>query len=119
MLTRWAADVGVVLQLERNLEQTRYGGADINGVPGMEVEVKREQQHNIRTWWGQVTKAAKRTGKRPLLCHRKDRCQWGFRTWAYVVEYDSNGAGVLVPLVVDLDIAQAETWFKACVQQQE
>lgn len=117
LLTTWATQVGVALHLERNLEQTRYGGADINGLPGFEVEVKREQSHNLAAWWRQVTVASERTGKRPLLCHRKNNCKWSFRTWVYVVEYTTDGEGLLVPLIVDLDLAQGEAWFKACIKQ--
>lgn len=119
LLTSWAASVGVQLQLERNLEQVRYGGADINGVPGLEIEVKRVEANGINQWWSQVCTAARKTGKRPMLCHRKNRQPWSFRIGASVYEVaPATGAAVLIPIAIDLELAQAKVWFQNYILQQ-
>ena len=78
LLTSWAAEVQVTLELERNLEQVRKGGSDVNGVPGLEIEVKRVEANGINQWWKQVCAASAKSGNRPLLCHRANRKPWQF-----------------------------------------
>lgn len=111
LLTGWAAEVGVTLTLERNLEQTRMGGADINGVVGMEVEVKRVENLVISNAWAQVCKAAQRSGKHPFLIHRQNRKPWRVRTTVNAAQH-IGGAWKLTPLVVNLDIEDAKRWFQ-------
>lgn len=118
LLTEWAAEAGVDLTLERNLEQVRHGGADIVGVPGMEVEVKRVESNAINSWWAQVLAASKKTGKWPLLAHRRNRQPWRFRTYVYAAIYPPDGGqGATVPIVADLDLQNAKAWFKLWVMQ--
>lgn len=115
LLTSWAREVGVSLDLQRNLEQVREGGADINGIVGMEVEVKRVENLVISAAWAQVCKACQKTGKHPLLIHRQNRKPWRIRT-----RVDSalhiGGAWKLVPLIVNMDLDDAKRWFQAYIQ---
>lgn len=115
LLTQWAADVGVCLTLERNLLQTREGGADVSGVPGMEVEVKRQENLNIPAAWRQVCAAAARTGNHPMLIHRQNRRPWRVRTLVRAA-LQVGTAWDLVPLVADLELEQAEKWFKSYIK---
>lgn len=115
LLTKWAADVGVDLDLERNLEQTRYGGSDVNGVPGLEIEVKRAEANGINQWWDQVCRAAKKSNKRPFLIHRKNRQPWRVRVYSQVAFHEGNNWS-LIWVVTDLEIKQAEAWFKEYVK---
>lgn len=117
LLTGWANEVGVDLRLERNLEQVRHGGSDVNGVPGLEIEVKRVEANGINQWWAQVCRAAQKTGKTPFLAHRRNRQPWRFRIGLYSALYSPCGNGVVVPLVADLELASAKAWFQAHVQQ--
>lgn len=107
LLTKWSSEVGVDLLLERNLEQVRHGGSDINGVPGLEIEVKRVEATNVKAWWAQVCKAAERTGNAPFLMHRANRKQWQFRVRVWVWPCRER------PLDVDLTLPEAQVWFKA------
>ena len=119
LLTGWAAEVGVDLFLDRNLEQVRYGGADVNGVPGLEVEVKRVEKLDVNAAWRQVCKACDRSGKRPFLIHRRNRQKWNVRVGLYAAEYDDDHNGVTVPLVVDLTVEQAKVWFQTYLKQRK
>lgn len=115
LLTAWAAEVGVTLTLSRNLEQVREGGADINGVVGMEVEVKRVENLVISSAWAQVCRAAERSGKHPFLIHRQNRKPWRVRTLVKDALH-IGGAWKLVPLVVNLELEDAKRWFQAYVE---
>ena len=117
LLTLWAQAVGVPLKLERNLEQVRYGGSDINGVTGLEIEVKRVENGSVPAFWAQVSKAAAKTGKTPMLAHRKNRQPWKFRVRTTVAFHnDLSGSWQLVQIEVDLEQAQAKIWFQNYVQ---
>lgn len=119
LLTKWAAEAGYDLTLERNLEQVRHGGADIIGVPNMEIEVKREESWNMNSWWKQVLKAAEKTGNWPMLIHRKNRQPWRVRTYIHAAIYTPGGRGITVPIVADLDLPSAKAWFMMHLKQHE
>lgn len=117
LLTKWAAEVDVPLNLSRNLEQVREGGADINGVTGLEVEVKRVENGSIGQWWGQVCRAADKTGGVPSLFHRKNRQPWRARVRTSVAMHNEfTGQWDLFSIDVDLDLLQAKLWFQRYVQ---
>jgi hypothetical protein len=118
LLTDWASEVGIGLTLERNLEQVRHGGADVNGVPGMEVEVKRVESNGINQWWAQVCRAAARTGKLPFLAHRRNRQPWRFRVSTHVA-MEHRGSWSHFPIVADLELDQAKRWFQEYIKLRE
>lgn len=65
--------------LKRNLEQTRNGGHDIEGLDGWAIEIKRYRvikEADINRFWGQAVDQAKRIGATPVLAYRED-----FRSW--------------------------------------
>lgn len=117
LLTSWATQAGYKLVLERNLEQVRKGGSDINGVPGMDIEVKRVQAPNVAGWWAQVCRAADKQGTLPLLMHRRNHQPWRFRTRIYAAFYGPMSSGV-VPVTVDLEAADAKVWFQGYLLHQ-
>jgi len=78
------------VQLKRNLEQVRAGGADVSGMRWIEVEVKRRETLSVKEWWQQVVKASEESQKRlesdgvgekvwPVLVYRKNREAWSVR----------------------------------------
>lgn len=111
LLNGWLAKEGLTAQLERNLEQVRHGGADINGWHGLEIEVKRVEVPAIKQWWGQVCRASAKSGKIPTLAHRRNRQPWRFRVASFGAIYN-GAAGITVPLIMDLELDQAELWFR-------
>lgn len=65
------------LEVYRALGQAREGGADILCVPGLCIEVKRQEQLNLNKWWEQVNEAAT-DNDIPVLAYRQNRKQWRF-----------------------------------------
>lgn len=117
LLNGWALVAGYRLTLERNLEQVRKGGSDINGVPGMDIEVKRVEANGINQWWAQVCRAADKAGTHPFLMYRKNRQPWRFRTRVYAAHYGPMTSGV-TPVVADLELPCARNWFQGYLLHQ-
>lgn len=67
--------------LKRKLEQTRDGGYDLEGLPGIALECKRYAKAGSsekRTWWLQTIKQARASKSIPVLAYRLDRAEWTF-----------------------------------------
>jgi len=65
--------------IKRNLEQTRSGGYDIEGVEGWAIEIKRYavvREGNIKDWWQQTTDQAVASERKPALAYRQDHGSW-------------------------------------------
>ncbi|MDG4595873.1 MAG: hypothetical protein P9F75_09315 [Candidatus Contendobacter sp.] len=60
----------------RNLMQSRDGGADLLGLPGWALEVKRAARARLSEWWLQTCQQAEAAGLRPALAYRLDRQPW-------------------------------------------
>lgn len=111
LLTAWAAEIGMEVQLKRNLEQVRGGGHDLVGLEayGLATEVKRVESKAINTWWAQAVRQAKQAGGiTPVLAWRQNRQPWRFRVQAWVWPAKKE-------LVIDLEAAQFKVWFQARV----
>jgi hypothetical protein len=74
------------VKLERNLSQTRNGGADCIQLGKVSLEVKRQERLNITAWWEQAVKQA--GSNIPVLAFRQSR-----KPWTFVV--DSNDVQLL------------------------
>jgi hypothetical protein len=59
----------------RNLDQARDGGADIAGIAGVCLEVKRTEIAHPWNWWAQVTAAAGAT-QLPVVAFRRSSSPW-------------------------------------------
>jgi hypothetical protein len=68
------AELGVLLQ--RNIQQTRDGGADCLCVKGWAIEVKRQEALSRPKWWRQAVEQASRLGVQPMLLYRRSREPW-------------------------------------------
>lgn len=67
------------IQVSRNLEQTRNGGHDLNGIPGVSIEVKRQEILCLPAWWRQTLAQAKRNDNAiPVLAYRQNKRPWIF-----------------------------------------
>lgn len=62
--------------LQRNLTQTREGGADCLCIEGWAIEVKRCERLSRPAWWRQAVEQAKRVGAEPMLVFRRSREPW-------------------------------------------
>jgi Holliday junction resolvase len=68
----------VIEKPTRNLEQTRGGGHDLNGLPGVALEVKRVEKLALAKWWRQTVEQASRVNAVPVLAYRQNRQPWTF-----------------------------------------
>lgn len=100
---------GVQCQLERNLEQTRSGGADIMGIDGLCIEVKRCETVTVPMWWRQVCRAADNCGRLPVLMYRTNRKPWTFCLPSYLLVLSATG-------YLTLGEEDFKVWLKHWVQ---
>ena len=68
--------------VQRNQNQSAVGGSDLTNPFGLAVEVKRQEQLSINTWWKQCCTAANETGTIPVLVYRKSRQAWSVLMYA-------------------------------------
>jgi hypothetical protein len=88
-------------KVNRNYDQAAKGGADLNGVPLVSVEVKRHETIKVNDWWQQCTRQAQ-AGEIPVLFYRVNNSAWQCVT--YVALNDLNGLTVrYVRATVDSD----------------
>ena len=61
------------IDLQRNLVQTREGGADCLCVRGFAIEIKRQERLSRPTWWRQACEQAARVGPSRCSCTARTR----------------------------------------------
>jgi hypothetical protein len=61
---------------QRNQNQTAVGGSDLSNPLYLDIEVKRQEQLSVGTWWKQTMDAAKRSSGIPILIYRQNRKLW-------------------------------------------
>lgn len=62
--------------VERNVDQARAGGADLLLAGLYAIQVKRQQDLLLATWWQQTVADAARHEMRPALAYRQNRQLW-------------------------------------------
>lgn len=117
VLQAWAAETGIEIDPSRNLEQVRGGGYDLNGIPGLGVEVKRQENLNLTGWWKQAVRQADDDGTIPVLMWRQNRRPWAFRIRTTVAVYSrETGSGGTLYVDMDLSADQFKSWFQYYLQ---
>ena len=61
---------------QRNQNQSAVGGCDVTSTCYYAVEVKRQEQLSINTWWAQCVKSALDLNKFPVLMYRQNGKKW-------------------------------------------
>jgi hypothetical protein len=104
--------------VQRNQNQTAVGGCDLTNVFGMSVEVKRQEQLSIGTWWRQCTSAAERNNELPVLIFRQNRKPWRVRTYAWLaLPGAAPGSWSRQRMIVaEFDIDTFKDWFAQWVR---
>lgn len=97
--------------VQRNQNQTAVGGADLVGIPGMSIEVKRQESLNVSAWWKQTLTAARADDSLPVLIYRQNRKAWRVRTYVWSALPEEDGLHG-PPVVAEMGYAQFEYWFK-------
>lgn len=109
------AELGLaVVNLERNILQTRAGGYDIVGLDWLALEVKRVEKtthdkSGILGWWEQCRRQAG-AEQEPVLFYRPNVTQWLIRMYGYLC-IGPNG-GPRVRTVVTVDLPSFLVWFE-------
>ena len=72
---------------ERNIEQTRFGGADIMTIRPFAIEIKRGETLQLDKWWQQAIKQRTKRCPIAILAFRQNRRKWRIRIEAgYVMK---------------------------------
>lgn len=91
----------------RNLDQPRQGGADLLGISGWAIEVKRAARPALPAWWQQTCEQADRCQCKPALAYRLDRHPW---LVVVALRHIANGfenAPMALRIETDLDVFAA------------
>lgn len=104
---------------QRNQNQSAVGGADLSNPMGLEIEIKRQEQLFVNTWWKQCVTSAERTGGVAVLIFRQNRKRWRV---CMEGELPLQAAGTatyssLGPCRVEIDMDTFKAWFKAYYTQ--
>lgn len=104
--------------VQRNQNQSAVGGNDLSNTFGMSIEVKRQEQLAVNTWWKQTLEAANRNNELPVLIYRQNRKPWRIRTFAYlhVPSEAVSGGWANTQAVVEFDEKQFKSWFAMWVR---
>lgn len=100
--------------VQRNQNQTAVGGKDLVGTFGLAIEVKRQENLNINTWWKQCVASAEETGEIPVLLFRQSRQKWRCITYVQVTEGIS---GVSIKARGEISYDDFSSWFQALVRR--
>lgn len=100
-------------ELHRNLDQTRAGGADVEGAPPpydfVAIEIKRQERVNTKQWWDQCERQA-RPGQIPVLAYRQRRQPWLIMTKGRLFGTDKR-------CTVTIDLETFLEWYAMVLQK--
>jgi len=104
--------------VQRNQNQTAVGGCDLTNVFGLAVEVKRQEQLSIGTWWRQCVAAAERNNELPVLMYRQNRKAWHVRTYAWLAlpGAEPGSWSRQQKIVAEFDMDTFRQWFAQWVR---
>ena len=96
------------VELYRNQNQSALGGYDIDGLPWLAIEIKRQEALSINTWWKQVNNA-RADNQVPLLMFRQNRKKWRFIINSHI---HTGGSG-FIEVRSELNADDFKRWFQA------
>ena len=101
-------------EVKRNTLQSDRGGFDLVGIPGLAIEIKRQETLNVNTWWQQTVKQA---GDKfmPVLIYRQNNKPWSVRTMAYLT-CGQSGKWVVSDVSIDDFLASYEIHYAHILQ---
>lgn len=101
--------------VQRNQNQSAVGGCDLTGTYGLAIEIKRQEQLTVNTWWAQCTRAAEALDHHPVLLFRQN-AKPGQRTkWRCITIVDVPLPHAhLKPMQVraEMDYEDFKNWFR-------
>lgn len=104
--------------VQRNQNQSAVGGNDLSHTFGMSIEVKRQEQLSINSWWKQCVAAAAPNHELPVLIYRQNKMSWSVLTIGSLhlpgVDASSYGSH---SARVEFDWETFKAWFKQWVSR--
>jgi hypothetical protein len=104
-----------ITMVQRNQNQSAVGGNDLSNTFGMSIEVKRQEQLAVNTWWAQCVAAAERNNELPVLMWRQNRKPWRIRSWVWLSQPTPDGAWGYRQIAADFDMDEFKSWFRTWV----
>lgn len=98
---------------QRNQNQSAVGGNDLCNTFDLSIEVKRQEQLSVNTWWRQCTAAATKAGETPVLIYRQNRKPWRVVTYVWLPLPDGGHATARA----EIDIDTFKVWFEHWVHR--
>lgn len=95
--------------VQRNQNQSAVGGCDLTGTYGMAIEIKRQEQLSVNTWWAQCVAAAKTNSEHPVLLYRQNGKKWKCVTLVWL----QLPAGGLKQTRAEFGWEEFLAWFEA------
>lgn len=116
LLAKHGIPVPVVPVIQRNQNQSAVGGSDLSNTFGIAIEIKRQEQLSINTWWRQCTVAAEKNGEFPVLIYRQNKQAWRvvMYSWAQLPPAHGGG-GSAIQLRMETDWESFKSWFRQWV----
>lgn len=93
--------------IRRNQNQSAVGGNDLCNVFGLSIEVKRQEQLSINTWWKQCVASAKRNDEIPVLIFRQNRKEWRVVMTAWL----NLPKGRMFDCRIEMSFEDFQSWF--------
>lgn len=104
--------------VQRNQNQSAVGGNDLSNTFGLSIEVKRQEQLAINTWWKQCEDAAARNNELPVLIFRQNNKPWRFITLGFLHVPAERGAWSSLRARVEFNEETFKKWFAEWVRGQ-
>lgn len=102
--------------VQRNQNQSAVGGNDLSHTFGMSIEVKRQEQLSINTWWKQTCVAAAPNNELPVLIYRQNNKAWNVVTLGSLHLPSDNGSAYgSFNARIEIDWASFQLWFEQWV----
>lgn len=95
---------------QRNQLQTAVGGSDLANPMRLDIEVKRQEQLSVSTWWKQCVESAKRSNGIPILVYRQNRKAWRVRMWGTLCYCSDTQASTAA--LVEISMEDFLLWFQ-------
>lgn len=98
--------------IQRNQNQSAVGGSDLSNTFGLCIEVKRQEQLSINTWWKQCTDAAKSNGETPVLLYRQNGKKWRCVTLVWLPLHNGTQQQARAEMDWDTFLGWFEQWVR-------
>jgi len=98
--------------VQRNQNQSAVGGQDLVNTLGLCIEVKRQEQLALNTWWAQCVASAEKVSEHPVLLYRQNGKKWKCVTLAYVELPSKKFTRLRVEFTWEDFLAWWELWAK-------